>query len=280
MKHFPLFIFIFISVTAVAQVTIPHGYLKNSMQTVQRTKYANAAITNPNDTLSENKFYWFPTIKNMAAFEQQRAKFLQNNIVSYNDSVSNISLYSEIASDFIGPVRVSAGITLAYPKTDTNTVEQQKIDRNKFLQRFSTGGGTVAFNFILPLFTYDSKIFGTTMSTGPRFSLDPPSYGVSSGKFVNNTALGTDLQLELRGVKEVFKFTGAFRLSYIAGNSSFYDALQLKDKDRKGFWLNNYMIGVNIKDIFTLSYTKFWGSQNIKDKLSGYLTFTISPNFK
>jgi hypothetical protein len=266
------------AVHSMAQVTLPMGYLKPPMKTVQNGRFANALVTSSDSTHWPSE--WFPTIKNTATFESQKAQFLQNNVISYNDSLSNISLYTEIASDYIGPVRVSAGITLAYPKTDTNTVQQQQVNRQKFLQRFSTGGGTLAFNFTLPVFTYNSQIFGITMSTGPRFSLEPPSFGVATGKFSDNTALGTDLQAELRGIKEVFKFTGALRLGYVAGNSAFYDALLLTGDNRKAFWLNNYNIGVTIKDIFTLSYTKFWGSHNIADKLTGYLTFTVSPNFK
>ena len=279
----------------MAQVILPQSFLKKTMEKAREKKPVNptdsknidstvvfidSTTVKNNTSLVDRKFYWLPTVKFMDAFEKENVKFLQNNIISYNDSLSNIALYSEIASDYIGPVRVSAGLTFAYPKSDTNTVAQQKLNRDKFLQKFSTGGGAIALNFILPLFTYNSQIFGITSSTGPRLSLDPPSFGVSGNKFANNVAMGANVQSELRGIKEVFKFTGALRIGYVSGNSAFYDALQFVGGNRKAFWLNNYTIGVNVKDIFTLSYTKFWGSGSIADKLKGYLTFTVSPEFK
>lgn len=271
-----LSILMLISAACYAQVTIPPNFLKGSMRNIDRMK-SEGSLT---DGEIKSGFSLLPTLRNLDYFEKDTAKFFQNNVISYNDSLSNIALYSELASDFLGPVRVSVGVTFAYPKSDTNSVEQKKINRASFLQKFSTGGGTVVFNFILPIFVYNSKIFSTNMLVGPRFSIDPPSFGVSSGKFAQNTAFGTDLQADLRGIKNVFKFYANTRISYIAGNGTFYDALQLSGNNRGAFWLNNYTIGVNIKDVFTLSYTKFWGSKSISDKLSGYLTFTVEPNFK
>lgn len=279
MKKLMLILVCIISIKTFGQVTIPANYLKKSMQKIEERNSASA-LHDSSETSLKSKFYFLPTLENIDFFQNDTARFFQKNVVSYNDSVSNIALYSEIASDFIGPVRVSAGVTFTYPKTDTSSVTQQKINRDNFVQKFSTGGGTLVFNFILPVFSYNSSIFGTTMSFGPKFSIDPPSFGVTSGNFAHNTALGTDIQAELRGIKNVFKFYANSRLGYIAGNAAFYNALQLENNDRKGFWLNNYTIGVNVKDIFTLSYTKFWGSKNISDKLSGYLTFTVEPNFK
>lgn len=279
MKKLIVFLICLVSTKVFGQVTIPANYLKKSMQKIEERNF-ESSLHDSSETSSKPKFYFLPTLKNIDFFQNDTAKFFQKNVVSYNDSLTNIALYSEIASDYIGPVRVSAGFTFAYPKTDTNSVEQQKINRDIFVQKFSTGGGTLVFNFILPIYSYNSKIFGTNMSFGPKFSIDPPSFGVTSGKFAHNTAIGTDIQAELRGVKNVFKFYANSRLGYIAGNSAFYNALQLENSDRKGFWLNNYTIGVNVRDIFTLSYTKFWGSKNIADKLSGYLTFTVEPNFK
>lgn len=281
MRYLHTLIILVLSLKLSAQVTLPNNYISKHMPEVEKNKPENRnKLVADANALSNGKLYWFPTVNNIEYFDTLKTMFLQNNIIAYNDSLSNLSLYSELASDFLGPVRISAGITLAYPKSDTNTVELKKIDQRKFLQRFSTGGGTVVFNFILPIAALNSKLFSMNWSVGPRFSIDPPSFGVSSGKFAHNTAMGTDLQAELRGIKNVFKLSGAARLSYIAGNSTFYNALQLTDDDRKGFWLNSYTIGVNIQDIFTLSYTKFWGSKNIADKLGGYLTFTVSPNFK
>ncbi|MES2455543.1 MAG: hypothetical protein V4594_08385 [Bacteroidota bacterium] len=228
---------------------------------------------------SLQKLGFFPTFKIAKKIEKLEAHFLENNIVSYNDSLSNIALYSEIASDFIGPVRVSAGITLAYPKTDTSANVQKALNKKSFLQKFSTGGGTMAINFNLPAYRHQDNTFTFGWDLAPRFSLDPPAFGLSTEKFAHNTSLGTEFQSSLQGIKGVFRFTGAARFSYITGNSAFYEALELTGADRKAFFLNNFTLGLVVKDKFSLSYTKFFGGDALTKRLKGNITFTVSPNF-
>jgi hypothetical protein len=189
-------------------------------------------------------------------------------------------MYSELASDYFGPVRISIGTTLSFPKNDTSTQEQQKLNREKFIQRFATGGGSLVLNAALPIYTFQSSIFNTNVSLTPKFSLEPPSFGVSTNSFSNNASIGTDIQVGLTGVKEIISFFGYTRFAYTIGNSSFYDALLLTGDNRKGFWLNTYTVGINVKDVFSISYQKFFGSDNIARSLTGYLTFSVSPNFK
>jgi hypothetical protein len=277
-----ILLLLFISpIVVFSQVTTPSRYLRKSVERIDSANVAedNTAEASASGTKRKSPVYLLPTVQDIEAIQNEKAQFLQKNIVSYSEDLSNIALYSEIASDFIGPVRVSAGITFAYPKTDTNAVQQQKINRDNFIQKFSTGGGTLAFNFVLPVVDYQGKIASANLSFAQRLSIDPPTFGITSDKFAHNRATGLDLQAELRGVNNVFKFYGNARLSYVAGNGAFYNAIQLEGNNKKSFWLNNYTIGVNIKDIFTLSYTKFWGSKNISEKLSGFLTFTLEPNF-
>ncbi|WP_343556321.1 hypothetical protein [Sphingobacterium sp.] len=276
MKRTAILIFWSLPFAIIAQVILPQSYLKRPMKQIYTKSKGWKEGDKP---IYDNTFHWWPTIKNLDNFKENGTRFLQNNVISYSDSLSNVALYSEIASDYIGPVRVSAGLTFAYPKTDTSAVKQQHINRESFLQKLSTGGGSMVLNFTLPIYTFNSQIFGTTLSTGPKFSFDPPAFGVSNKKFITNFSMGTDLQAELRGIEEIFKFTGALRMSYVGGNSSFYNALEFLGNDRKGFWLNNYTIGLNVKEKFTISYTKFWGSKSIMDKLTAYLTFTVSPDF-
>lgn len=223
---------------------------------------------------------FFPSIQDPETFQSKKASFLGTNNLTYNDSLSNISMYSELAADYFGPVRVSIGTTLSFPKSDTSSPVQQKLNRDKFIQRFATGGGGLVFNFSLPIYTYPSDLFTAAVTLNPRFSLEPPSFGVSTKSFANNSSLGLDMQAGLTGVEDLISFFGYARFAYTLGNSSFYDALQLTGNNRKAFWLNTYTIGVNVKNLFSISYQKFFGTSNIADRLSGYLTFTISPNFK
>lgn len=230
----------------------------------------------------KNAFFFFITTKKefKEEFQNDDTKFFQSNILTYNDSLNNIALYSEVASDFIGPVRVGVGLTLAYPKTDTNTVQQQKINKEKFLQRLGTAGGSLVFNFALPIVNKPGKIFSTGMALTPRFSLDPPAFGISSKSFIHNTSIGLDFQADLMGVKDIIHFFGNARIAYVDGNATFYDAMSLTGKDRKGFMMNNYTIGVQVKDVFRLSYSGFGGSKLVKDRFTGFISLTVEPNFK
>jgi hypothetical protein len=51
------------------------------------------------------------------------------------------------------------------------------------------------------------------------------------------------------------------------------------DDNRHPFFSNNLVIGININDVVTLSYTRFWGTVNINDRLSQFSTITIEPDF-
>jgi hypothetical protein len=266
---------VFVCNFAKSQTLLPFNYLKPVVTSPIFLK--NARKGKPIDA---RYGILFPSIKNSDEFKNVGPSFLSTNNITYNDSLSNISMYSELAADYFGPVRISIGTTLSFPKTDSSTQIQQKLNREKFIQRFATGGGSLVFNFTLPVYTFQEKVFNANVTFSPKFSLEPPSFGVSTNSFANNTSIGIDLQTGFTGVKNLISFFGYTRFAYTLGNSSFYDALQLKDDNRKGFWLNTYTIGVNVKDVFSISYQKFFGSNNIADKLSGYLTFTISPNFK
>lgn len=287
-----------LSVHVKAQTLLPLYYSKQASQKIRSNKFLNQIrriqldssgnehadsllikhLNEDNNNTSDGIF--FPSIKNPELFQSQKASFLGTNNLTYNDSLSNISMYSELAADYFGPVRVSIGTTLSFPKSDTSSPVQQKLNRDKFIQRFATGGGGLVFNFSLPIYTYSSDLFTAGMTLSPKFSLEPPSFGVSTKSFANNSSLGLDIQAGLTGVEDLISFFGYTRFAYTLGNSSFYDALQLTGNNRKAFWLNTYTIGVNVKNLFSISYQKFFGTSNIADRLSGYLTFTISPNFK
>ncbi len=287
-----------LSVNVHAQTLLPLYYSKQANQKFRSDRFLKGIRRLQLDTLGNehtdtvqikqlqedkgNASYgiFFPSIKDPEIFQSQKASFLGTNNLTYNDSLSNISMYSELAADYFGPVRVSIGTTLSFPKSDTSSPVQQKLNRDKFIQRFATGGGGLVFNFSLPVYTYGSDLFTAGITLSPKFSLEPPSFGVSTKSFANNSSLGLDIQAGLTGVEDLISFFGYTRFAYTLGNSSFYDALQLTGNNRKAFWLNTYTIGVNVKNLFSISYQKFFGTSNIADRLSGYLTFTISPNFK
>lgn len=295
---FVLFAVGMLSVNVHAQTLLPLYYSKQATQKFRSNKLLNeirrlqrdSSGNEHTDSLQikqlnadkDNSTYgtFFPTIQNPDMFRSQKTSFLGTNNLTYNDSLSNISMYSELAADYFGPVRVSIGTTLSFPKSDTSSPVQQKLNRDKFIQRFATGGGGLVFNFSLPVYTYPSDLFTAAITLSPKFSLEPPSFGVSTKSFANNSSLGVDMQAGLTGVEDLISFFGYTRFAYTMGNSSFYDALQLTGNNRKAFWLNTYTIGVNVKNLFSISYQKFFGTSNIADRLSGYLTFTISPNFK
>lgn len=274
---------IILSINVFAQVTLPNFFVEKTVKKIP-TDSVNNKLSNKFGLSKadgyRNTFIWLPSIKFIKEFQQDSIRFLQKNQMAFNDSLNNIALYSEIAADYIGPVRVSAGVTLAYPKTDTNSVVQEKLNRDKFVQRFGTSGGAVVFNFAFPISSYYSDYFNFQWALSPRYSIDPPSFGVSNGKFSTNVNVGSDVLVDITGVRKVFNFFGTARFSYINGNSTFFDGLDLHDKDRKGFFLNSYQVGVNIKDLFSLSYTKFWGNKTLSERLGSYLSFTVEPNFK
>jgi hypothetical protein len=55
--------------------------------------------------------------------------------------------------------------------------------------------------------------------------------------------------------------------------------LQLDSTQRKSFWLNSYTVGVVVANKFVLSYTGFWGTKIIANRIKPSLAFTVNANF-
>jgi hypothetical protein len=152
MRNYFILIFIFNSFYGIVQSTLPR-YNGDGSQKLK-----------PQGTSKP----WIPSIRNTDYFDST-TNFFQNKIISYNDSLANIALYSELAAHNFWGFRVSVGVTFAHPKTHTNCVQQQKLNREKFLQEFTTGDGALAFDFALPLFVVNRDYGDLALNVKPRF---------------------------------------------------------------------------------------------------------------
>jgi hypothetical protein len=213
-------------------------------------------------------------------FHDDTVHFLNRVNMTYSDSLNNIALYNEIAADYVGPFRMSVGMTLGYPKTDTNAIEQKKINREQFLQKFASGGGAVTLNFDMPILRTPWTGFQLMWSAGLRGTLEPPSFGASDNNFALGGGIGTDLQVSIPSIKGIFEIILVGRASYLAGNSGYYDMLSLTGSDRKGFSFNSYTLGLKVKDKFSLTYNGFGGSNQVKDRVPNYLSFHVDGVFE
>jgi len=221
---------------------------------------------------------WNPDYKK--ELHEESVHFLNRVNMTYSDSLNNIALYNEIAADYVGPFRMSVGMTLTYPKTDSNALQQKKINREQFLQKFASGGGAVTLNLDMPILRTPWSGFQLMWSAGVRGSLEPPSFGASDNKFAMGGGVGTDLQIIIASIKGVFEIIAVGRVSYLAGNSGYYDMLSLAGSDRKGFAFNSYTLGLKVKDKFSLTYNGFGGSKQVKDRVPGYLSFHVDGVFE
>jgi hypothetical protein len=159
---------------AKSQTLLPLNYL-NKNYTDGKVKYNALVTANPGNRKFQHKlfsttpapeidtnkvFYILPTCLSYSSlFINDTTKFVQTNSVTYSDSLNNIAVYSEIAADYLGPVRVSVGITLSYPKNASDSSTQTTLTEQKFVQRLGSGSGAVNFCFNLPLYYFHTKIF-------------------------------------------------------------------------------------------------------------------------
>ena len=273
-----------------AQTALPTNFMQKDYQkgknkykdnvTSDTTKKLHKLFVPASEIDTTKPIYLLPTCFEYASlFIDDSTKFVQTNAITYSDSLNNVALYSEIAADYLGPVRVSVGVTLSYPKSGSDSVQETAVTKEKFVQTFGTGGGVLNLNAGLPLYYLSLGPITSDMVLGPRFGFMPPGFGVSSGGFAVNSSIADEMQMHIVTVKKVFDISGDSRLSYNWANSPFYDMLGLTGSQRKSFWLNSYTLGIIVANKFSLSYTGFWGTSYISTRIKSSVAFTVDANF-
>jgi hypothetical protein len=148
------------------------------------------------------------------------------------------SIYSELISGYIGPVRIGFGSLIA---AAADTLKQDQA-----LQRFIGGGGNAVLKVEYPIFFYTTKNFVSLLQAAPKIGVDIPVMGTRSDVTTYNINFALELYLALSTEKKEFNFFANVRTGFIFGGDKFYSNLGIENTP---FTFGQINIGFTISNI-------------------------------
>ncbi len=201
--------------------------------------------------------------------------------MNYLIQSKSYAAYTEITYDYFGPVRMSVGMLLMTPYSKDSANQTNEVyNKQRFLDRFKSGGGNIITSFVLPFITSTpNKYVDLKSNLVGRFSLDVPQEDTSYQRFAHNTQLGIETQLTLTSDEEKIKLFFNNKYMSVWGNSTFMDNINLKGDNRKRFDLSTWSIGASVKGAFTIYYTWYSGSSTVIDNVTNNGSLTVHYTF-
>ncbi len=207
--------------------------------------------------------------------------------LNYLTNSKRLGFFVEPISDNIGPVRLSLGLLLLAPANKDTTggktpVEKQAKDSinstMSFRDRFKSSGGNASINASFPLLqAHDANnYFDFKSYLSPRFCIDVPREDTAVQRFAFNTQLGFESQLKIKTYKDVFNILLCHRYARILGNSTFYDNMGFKNKDRKSFNFTTWTVGFIAKNRLAVYYTWYAGKSLVTETIKNNNSLTAN----
>ncbi len=164
------------------------------------------------------------------------SRFLDGAVM--NGSAESGSVFVDLVSDFLGPLRVSLATTVS--SVDSTTSE------NISVEKFISGGGLGVINsiFVGPTLTWNQGDSYITTILNPRLSCDAPALG-SSAELINfNGDLGIELKLNIPLQENKLGLIGSYRVGSVVGSNNFYEAIDHAEKSI--FTYSQVSVGISI----------------------------------
>ncbi len=205
--------------------------------------------------------------------------------LNYLSSTKKLAAYTEVLGDFIGPVRLSLGMLLLAPATKDSLVSTRKSDSEfnlkLFQDRFKSGGGNIQLNAVYPLVQLqNNKYFSFKAILSPKFCIDVPKEDTSIQRIAINTQAAFDARLQINTFSNNFIFLLCFRGLQAWGNSSFYDNMGFKNKERKSFNFNTWTFGFIAKQQLALYYTWYSGTSRAINQVGQVNNNSLTVNYQ
>jgi hypothetical protein len=210
---------------------------------------------------------------------------LEHAYLNYLSQSKKLAVYSEVAYDYIGPVRLSLGLLGLVPSAKDSGFTTKKSDsiynKKLFQDRFKSAGGVAQLNVSFPLLhAHDKKYFDLKVYASPRFAIDAPKEDTNVQRFAHHTQLGSEVQLKINTFDKVFSFLLCWRGFQAWGNSTFYDNMGFEGKNRKSFNFNTWTIGFIAKDKVQFYYTWYSGHSRAVNQISKENNNSLTVNYQ
>jgi hypothetical protein len=210
---------------------------------------------------------------------------LEHAYLNYLSQSKKMAVYSEVANDFIGPVRLSLGLIGLVPSAKDSAVTTKKSDsiynKKLFQDRFKSGGGIAQLNVSFPLlYIHDKRYVDFKVYASPRFCIDAPKEDTNVQRFSHHTQVGAEAQLKITTFEKTFTFLLCWRGFQAWGNSTFYDNMGFTGTDRKSFNFNTWTIGFIAKSKLQFYYTWYSGDTRATNQISKQNNNSLTANYQ
>lgn len=208
-------------------------------------------------------------------------RLMSHNFFSYNTKSEQLALYSELFSDYFGPVRFGFGALMIGGGTQEEERETFATDiqsNQDALQRLLNGGGNSVISLAYPLLQWRDLTWnkGLRVLAVPKYALDIPALGSSSDSYAANADLGIEASAHWAGNNQNIALFFQARIGYVMGNSAFKTAINSK----KDFVVTQSNFGIAFRNTIKLSYSiHSINNGDIGGDLPGFISFSLIPQF-
>ena len=215
--------------------------------------------------------------------DDRTAGFLQNTMISYATDGGKASLYSELYSDYFGPIRFGFGALISNKETKvyTDTAGRQLTDsttiQSDAMQRLLGGGGNATGTFTYPLLNIqsNSRRFSTRLFASLRGGVDVPRIGTERSDFAWNFDPALETYVYFIGGNNTITPFANLRLSYVKGNKVFRENLLYNSES--GFSYHMFTVGFAIKSTFRVSFSFPFGDRFVTQNSAPTVAVSIIP---
>ncbi|HEY8933809.1 MAG TPA: hypothetical protein VIM65_01255 [Cyclobacteriaceae bacterium] len=206
---------------------------------------------------------------------QKTSRFLNNSLLSYSATGEKVSIYNEIYSDYLGPIRFAFGALISNKSSVKDTVETQK----DAFQRLLGGGGNAVVTLSYPLFGSISKNkrLNIKVTAAPKLSFDVPTIGTEKNKAATNLDAAVEATVFYSGLSDIVTLFGNARVGEVYGNCNFYSNL---NKDYGSFAFMQFSFGAALNSTFRISYNIYSGSTFVIDNFPQAISLAFIPQQK
>lgn len=209
------------------------------------------------------------------------AKLMSHNFFSYNTKSQQLALYSELFSDYFGPVRFGFGALMTNGQLEgeqNETVVPESIMNQDALQRLLNGGGNSIISLAYPLLQWRDVSWtrGLRILAVPKYALDIPAIGSSVEDYSANGDIGIEASAHWSGNNQNIAVFFQSRVGYIMGNSAFEESIQSKNN----FYVTQLNFGIAFRNTIKLSYSIYnISDDDIAKNLPGFISFSLIPQY-
>ena len=209
------------------------------------------------------------------------SRLMSHNFFSYNTVSEKFAIYSELFSDYFGPVRFGFGALVTGGENEANkreTLPPNAQDNVEALQRLLNGGGNSVISLAYPLIQWRDAAWtrGIRILAAPKYALDIPALGSSVDRYSANADMGIEASAHWAGHSQNIALFFQTRIGYVIGNRAFKDSLRCENN----FMVTQMNFGIAFRNTFKLSYSIHnISNDQIGGDLPGFISFSLIPQF-